>query len=256
MNYIFSGTEPIAELCLQEILYSGAIHCIPTGIVSSADNLRLFEPYVKVSKLLLSKTSKSEFQLFDLINKVSPDFLISVQHPWIFSSSILNMVSSRAFNIHNAKLPDYRGHNTITYEILNDDRIHVSTLHQMAETVDMGKLIKTEEIDILLHDTAYSLWQRSVPSCVELFRWFVVESNYLHADQYAKPIQGLGRYYRKDQINVDKHVPSGSDINILCRYARAFCFPPHEPAYLLCGKTKVHLTPIPIDDSAITEGYL
>jgi hypothetical protein len=66
------------------------------------------------------------------------------------------------------------------------------------------------------------------------------------------PIQGRGRYYRKHQINIDKHIPSGVDINALYRYARAFYFPPHEPAYLLCGTTRIYLTP-KTDDNFLTK---
>jgi hypothetical protein len=71
----------------------------------------------------------------------------------------------------------------------------------------------------------------------------VQEGNYLFVDQHIKPIQGEGRYYGKYHIKLDKHVPSDSDIDTLYRYARAFYFPPHEPAYLMSGSNKMYLTP-------------
>jgi len=250
MKYVFLGSGLIAGKCLQEALHSETNDGIPSGIVGDADNLKLFERNKRISKVLLSSVKKNEDQVTGLVSDISPDFIISVQYPWILSSSVLEMVPGRAFNIHNAKLPEYRGHNALTYEILNDDKTHISSLHLMDKVVDIGRLIKTEEIEIASNETAFSLWERSISSCVTLFRWLVLENNYLLADQYAKPIQGVGRYYGKHQIKVDKHVPSCSDIQALCRYARAFYFPPHEPAYLLSGNTKIYLTPKSDDNSS------
>jgi methionyl-tRNA formyltransferase len=243
MKYIFLGSGLIAEKCLQQLLYSETIIGIPSGIVSNAENLKLFEENKSISKILLNMLDKNEEQVMGLISEISPDFIISVQYPWILSSTVLDMVPGRAFNIHNAKLPEYRGHNALTYEILNGDKTHTSSLHLMDKVVDRGRLIKTEEIEISSNETAFSLWERSITSCVKLFRWLVLEKNYLLADQHAKPINGVGCYYGKHQIKVDKQVPFSNDIQTLYRYARAFYFPPHEPAYLLSGNTKIYLTP-------------
>lgn len=250
MKYVFLGSGLIAEKCLDEVLRCEMIGGIPSGIVGDSGNLKLFDSNKNIAKVLLSSVDKNEDQVMRLISDIAPDFIISVQYPWILSPSILDRVPGRAFNIHNAKLPDYRGHNALTYEILNDDKTHTSSLHLMDKVVDRGRLIKTEEIEIASNETAFSLWERSISSCVMLFRWLVLENNYLLVDQYAKPIQGVGRYYGKHQIKVDKHVPTSSDIHALCRYARAFYFPPHEPAYLLSGNTKIYLTPKSDDNSS------
>lgn len=251
MKYVFLGSGLIAAKCLQETLHSDNIFGIPNGIVSDADNLKLFERNRSISKVLLNPVERNEDKVMGLISDISPEFIISVQYPWILSSTVIDMIPGRAFNIHNAKLPEYRGHHSLTYEILNENKTHISSLHLMDKVVDRGRLIKTEEIEITPNETAFSLWERSISSCVTLFRWLVLEKNYLLANQYAIPIQGIGRYYRKHQINIDKHVPFGVDINALCRYARAFYFPPHEPAYLLCGDTKIYLTP-KTDDNLLT----
>ena len=50
--------------------------------------------------------------------------LISVQHKWIMSKKILSKFGCNAFNFHNAKLPEYKGYNSLSHSILNGDSKH------------------------------------------------------------------------------------------------------------------------------------
>ena len=82
-------------------------------------------------------------------------------------------MSGKILNLHNAKLPDYRGHNSISFEILNREVEHTTTLHWVDIEVDRGKLVKSKSIKIEENDTAYSLWCRSLVSGIEiLIDWF------------------------------------------------------------------------------------
>ena len=67
---------------------------------------------------------------------------------------IVRLPSSNVFeawqkiiNLHNAKLPDYRGHNSISHEILNGETKHTTTIHKIAKEVDRGEILLEKEID-------------------------------------------------------------------------------------------------------------
>ncbi len=237
------GSGPVARRCLEEMSFGEARDYFPKGIIADANCLSVDGIPSSTETIELDMYTKKEEEIIKMIELIRPDFLISVQYPWVLSSSILNLMCGRAFNIHNAKLPDYRGHNSLTYEILNEDSLHTSTLHIMSTEVDRGFIVKVAHIDISKDDTALSLWSRSIDSCVFLYRWLVTERNYRFADVVKQPVVGIGRYYGKHQVLKDKEIPPNSDIPTLHRYARAFYFPPHEPAYLLFGKKRIYITP-------------
>ena len=61
------------------------------------------------------------------------NMIISIQHPWIISKSILDAVDGFAFNIHFGKLPEYRGHHLGIHSILNGEKTFTTTCHWMAQ---------------------------------------------------------------------------------------------------------------------------
>jgi methionyl-tRNA formyltransferase len=192
--------------------------------------------------LTIDKSKRNECQLIDFIKKIKPDYVISIQYPWILSNDVLGVLDGRFLNLHNAKLPDYRGHNSITHEILNFEQYHFSTLHLMTNDVDRGNLIMSRKIPIKKNDTAHSLWLRSVKSSILILQnWFQTCKKNNNFPK-GKKILGEGNYYPKefDQL---KRVPENSSAEVIERWARAFFFPPYEPAYIMYGEKKVYVLP-------------
>lgn len=243
MNYILFGSGRIARTCLEWIIHSGRHDLLPVAIVADIECLSLKGLPEEISKLQIDFECRNEKELVDLIVKVTPQFLISVQYPWILSSTILNLVDGLAFNIHNAKLPEYRGHNALSYEILNGERFHISSLHLMVEEVDRGYLVLKKKIELSTEETAYSLWNKSIDSCLFLFKKFLELGLWSKPVSTFEQIKGKGKYYSKEGIQKKKIVPNASGIDTIKLYARAFHFPPHEPAYIIDGSTKIHLIP-------------
>jgi len=244
MKYIFLGSGAIAAQCLEITLKeqkNSVIHL--AGLVGDQAILDMFPNDLCAARILIDREHRNEHLLVDMLRKVSPFFVISVQYPWIISADVLQMLRGRFFNIHNAKLPDYRGHGALTYEILNNDLIHTSTLHIMDVIVDRGVRVRESFVSIAPDETAISLWHKSASACADLFRWLVIEENIRHVDKYSELIVGDGVYYKRSQILADKNVPPNSDFDTLCRYARAFHFPPHEPAFFVSGGSKIYLIP-------------
>lgn len=185
---------------------------------------------------------ESESDLIDLLLTAKPDYVISIQFPWILSSDALRHIGGRFLNLHNAKLPNYRGHNSISHEILNKEESHFTTLHWIAEEVDRGKIVLEKATRIFPDDTAYSLWSRSVESALDL-----IEEWFLGLEENKKFPTGVevsvgGKYYSKI-VGPYKKVRDDATVEEIYRTARAFWFPPHEPAYLSVGGAKLYLLP-------------
>jgi len=246
MRFILLGAGRIAEKFVTEARFSLEIQSNLAGLIASQAVINQLnsssEANTSMPAYLVGDKKCNEEELIDLIHTVRPDYLLSIQYPWILPDNILRRVSGRVLNLHNAQLPDYRGHNTISHEILNGETMHVCTLHWIAEEVDRGRIVKTREIAIQSDDTAYSLWVRSVESALCLLEaWFADLSHGLGFPS-GYPVTSGGRYYRKE-IAQKKQIPHAATPEIIDRWARAFWFPPHEPAYIRHGQRKLYVLP-------------
>ncbi len=70
----------------------------------------------------LSNERRNNDQILKMIADFDINTIFSVQHRWILPRTLLESVKYRAFNLHNAKLPDYKGNNICNHAILNRDR--------------------------------------------------------------------------------------------------------------------------------------
>lgn len=186
------------------------------------------------------------------IDECGITFVVSVQHPWVLSAKILDSVGGRAVNLHNAKLPEYRGHNAISHVLANKETVHHTTLHWMTEGVDQGKVIRTESIPVLPGDTALSLYLRSLGS-VEKIAGSLCEYLAIGDVPLGSAQVGNGCYYPKRSIAALRHLDASGGQEELTRVSRAVFFPPFEPAYLLDGDQKIYFIPEGVSMSWLTK---
>jgi len=172
------------------------------------------------------------------------DLLISVQHPWILSKRVLEAVRYRAFNLHNAKLPDYKGYNSISHAILNGETSYTTTIHWMAPKVDSGDLAYEEELPITRWETSLSLYRKTVDAAVRNFRKLIHDLG--HGLPVPRtPVAAKGRFYRKSAIAALRKIRSLRDHTEVDRKSRAFYFPPHEAAYIEVSGKRFYISPKP-----------
>lgn len=248
MRTIFLGSGPIATACVRKFLQVQAVqekrHLVGlvadeklrTGVVASCRDLGLPVP------LMLDASARNDDGIAAMIAASGADMLISVQYGWILPEKVLVQVGGRAVNLHNAKLPDYRGHNALSHEILNQESTHVVTLHWIAPVVDRGFRCLEVGVPILPTDTAQSLYQKALPAAVGLFSEFVEQYEELMGRPRV-PIEGEGRWYGKYAIGALKQISPEADMETIARTARAFWFPPHEPAYILRDEKRYYIVP-------------
>lgn len=156
--------------------------------------------------------------------------ILSIQHVWVLPDAVLDAVEGRAFNLHNARLPDYRGHNAISHALLNGEKTFTSTLHWMAPKVDTGDIAYAIDTPVREDDTAVSLYVRTIDAAERAFRSLLEDL----ADGRTPPRvpidPGAGRYYRRADLDPYRELNGITDAEDIRRRARALYFPPHSPA--------------------------
>lgn len=173
---------------------------------------------------------KDNENLKRLIAKANIDTIFSVQYRWIISKDVIEAVNGHAFNIHMALLPYYRGHHTTIFPILNGEKNCGATLHWMSPIVDTGYKCFDSLVPIDQEDSGLSLEAKVAEAAMDCARRFIdlLENN---AQIPRIPIPEGGNFYTAQSIFPLKKIALGEDPQTIKRKARAFNYPPHEPAY-------------------------
>ncbi|HEU4760636.1 MAG TPA: formyltransferase family protein [Dehalococcoidia bacterium] len=75
------------------------------------------------------------------LQRAAPTLLVSAGAPEIFSRSVLRMPTVGAVNVHNGRLPAYRGLFGTFWEMRRGERWGYASLHTMAPKVDAGPVL-------------------------------------------------------------------------------------------------------------------
>lgn len=242
-NIIFLGDRLIAANALKLLSSQQFSEKFKIKVlVSSNEFIENAEQYLGVNPTLkISNQARNADLIEEAIINNDVNLLISVQHNWILSKQILSKVKL-AFNLHNAKLPDYKGYNSISHAIHNRDENFYSTVHWMAEKVDMGDIAYERSTPIEKDEDAYSLYLKTVTNSNIIFEELLRDLNDgLVPPQ--KPIKDQGMFYGSDRLSSMKDVTQITDEEEFDYRVRSVFFPPHEPAYIIRNNNKTHLIP-------------
>jgi methionyl-tRNA formyltransferase len=145
-----------------------------------------------------------------------------------------------AFNIHNGKIPLFSGFNSLSHYIIEGRSEMITTLHQIEEVVDTGLVACEKKTKIQVSDTAFSLYEKTLPVIQDLFIFLL---NSIHADSIKlyKPFRSRRRYFPRNSLEKYKCLNNLNNLIFIKRIVRALYFPPHPPAYLKIGLQKYYL---------------
>lgn len=174
------------------------------------------------------------------VEETKPDLLVSVLFTRRVPSEIVRRI--RSINLHCAPLPAYAGSNATLWAVLNEERRFGATLHEMSDRFDEGPIVETGGFDVpagvtnaelyaLAHEDGFQLLSRS-------FERLVVGA------YVARPQSGSRRSFQRVVLPSRELDPS-MDSATVARLARAFHFPPFEPAYLTIEGRRYHVIPAP-----------
>lgn len=214
------------------------------GIVSSSRFYDEHRPLLGEGACFISNESRNTDFLVKFIENNKINLLMSVQHNWILSRSVLSAAGGVAFNLHNAKLPNYKGFNSISHAIHNGDEDYVSTLHWMSEEVDSGNIAYEEVTKISPIDTAKSLHGKTIEASVriagKLFDCL--------RDKILPPSNPLlclenGIFYGRESIKNLLEIKLSESPAEINRKVRAAYYPPFNTAYIIVDGLRVNLIP-------------
>lgn len=109
---------------------------------------------------LVSAAVCEGWRVHDSIEEAAPgpgDRFLSLQHDRIIDCAVLG--AGRGFNLHFAKLPDYRGSLTSYWPIRCGEVTAGVTLHELAPAVDAGPIIASREFPLPPFYSAYDLYR-------------------------------------------------------------------------------------------------
>jgi methionyl-tRNA formyltransferase len=93
----------------------------------------------------------------EVLKPYNPDLIIVIAYGKILPKDMLELPRYGCINIHASLLPRYRGAAPINRAIINEEQITGVTLMKMAETLDTGEILLSEQVEILDDDDTQSL---------------------------------------------------------------------------------------------------
>jgi len=176
--------------------------------------------------------------ILEFVVGLQADAIVSVQFPRLLSREVLDAVGGRAWNLHLAPLPKYRGFNGPTLALLAGDDSYGVTLHWVDADADTGDIAYSAEWPIPASATALSLYDEAERQGLRLLRLLYRR---ISADKIPpRHPQGPGGYWRRDAIDAYREIRSWEEVD---RKARAFHFPPFPPAFIDLSGVKYWVTP-------------
>lgn len=88
------------------------------------------------------------------LKTMSPKLGIIFSYSRILSKTLIDIFPNGVANIHYAKLPEYRGANTLQWAIINGEKETAVSLHYVNEGIDTGPVIDMRTVPIATSDTA------------------------------------------------------------------------------------------------------
>ena len=158
------GTPEIAATVLKSVLASE--HEV-VAVVTQPDKPKgrghemAFPPVKEVAlaasiPVMQPQRAKDEAFIEELA-ALHPDIILVAAYGKLLPKAILDMPKFGCINVHASLLPKYRGASPIQWAVLNGDEKSGVTIMHMAETMDTGDIILTEEVVLAEDETAGSL---------------------------------------------------------------------------------------------------
>ena len=167
MRIVFMGTPDFAVPCLKSLISAGHDVCAvftqpdkPKGrgyaLTPSAVKVTALEYQIEVFQPKTLRTAEAA----EIIRRLNPDVVVVVAYGKILPKEILDIPRMGCLNVHGSLLPKYRGAAPIQWSVINGDKVTGVTTMYMAEGIDTGDILLTEQTKIGDDETSGELYDR------------------------------------------------------------------------------------------------
>jgi amino acid adenylation domain-containing protein len=139
------------------------------GIISSNSTIK----YWAISNNI--KTLELNDDLANHLNSKSYDYLFSIINLSMLPVDAINSPQKCAINFHDGPLPKYAGLNVTSWAIMNQEKTHGVTWHEITSEVDKGDILKQDIFAIAINETSLSLNARCFERGLSSFKNLVDE---------------------------------------------------------------------------------
>jgi methionyl-tRNA formyltransferase len=142
-------------------------------------------------------------------------------------------------NIHHSYKLKYRGRHMNSWVIINNEKIHGTTLYYMNDKIDDGDIIDTDFFKILNNDTSYSLTMKANNLALKLLNNNI--DKLLKGKVESKIKKSHARYFYKEKDLTNKlETTSLKDPMIFLRFIRALTYPNKPVPYMIIDGIKIN----------------
>lgn len=244
---LFLGCKPVGERCFDLLTARPEITVVAaaTNVRSKTvwwNSARVADRCAQLRIPVIDNATRAEEELRAAIDASGANILLSIQHPWILPGDLLQAVGHHAFNLHNAPLPDLKGHNSANHAILDGRQEYASTVHWMFEQPDTPVIAFEERFDIAADETALSLHRKAAAAGTQAFSRLL--ACLISGDEVPRHERsGRGVFHERDSLDEFREIPDSRDAADVSRRARALYFPPFEPAFVTVAGLRFHVIP-------------
>lgn len=100
-------------------------------------------------------------EFIERLKAMAPDVLVSVAAPQIFRAPLIGVPRLGCINIHNSKLPKYRGMLPNFWQLYNGERSVGTTVHRINDSLDDGAILLQKETPVSPGESLESLIVRT-----------------------------------------------------------------------------------------------
>lgn len=170
MNIVFMGTPDFAVPCLEELINSKhnvtAVFTQPDKPKNRGQKMQ-FSPVkecavkydIPVCQPLSLRKGEDAEKSLEILKEFNPDCIVVAAYGQILPKSVLELPKYGCINVHASLLPRYRGAAPIQHCIIDGEKKTGITIMYMAEGLDTGDMIISDEVEIdermtasILHD--------------------------------------------------------------------------------------------------------
>lgn len=165
------------------------------------------------------------------------DLVLSLGYWKIIPGHVINAVPLGILNLHHSHRLKYRGRHTCSWALINNEKVHGSTLHYMSPALDDGPILASDSVPIVADDTAETLFAKVNALGLQLVKENL--SRALERNLYSELPWPSGEHFTYREKDLTWEIPRNLSDEDFERRVRALTFTGKPRPYVVVNGRKV-----------------